>query len=81
MYYLVQRILEFQRIDSLIRRKQTGPPEAFAVLLSTDEKSVSRSTVYARIAELKDFGANIKYDHERKTFYYEDPFDFPIKLN
>lgn len=58
-----------QRIEflkDLIRRKSTGSPGVLAVKLS-----VSESTVYRYIRELRKNGGQIKYDRRRQTYLDE----------
>ena len=62
-----------KRMDALIRRRGTGAPRAFAKLLG-----ISRSTLFLYLGLLKDYGAEIAYDRERESYYYER--DFTLQL-
>ena len=66
---LLDRLEELSRIHDLIRRRATGDPETLARRLGT-----SRATVFRRIQDLRDEGAEIGYDKEKPTYCYEKPF-------
>ena len=55
-----------RRMDDLIRRKATGTPDEFS-----DKLGISKSMLMLNLAELKEIGALIKYDLNRKTYFYE----------
>lgn len=58
-------------MDDLIRRKATGTPEEFA-----EKMDLSRSALLKYIKLLKELNAPVKYDQERRSYYYL----FPCKL-
>lgn len=62
-----------KRMDALIRRRGTGKPEDFA-----QRVDVSRATLYRYMEQLKDRGAQIEWDPERASYYYEDEFDLRL---
>lgn len=66
---LLDRFEELSRIHDLIRRKATGDPEALSRRLG-----ISRATVFRRIVDLRDMGAEIGYDKGKPTYFYEKPF-------
>ena len=53
-------------IDHLIRIRGTGRPCQLAKRLNLSERSL-----YDFLAVMKEFGANIKYNKERESYYYE----------
>lgn len=75
MSTLREHIQTLQRIHEHIRRSGTGTPEEFAKRIN-----VTRTTLYRRLDELKAFGAPIRYNKFRGSFYYERPYEFPIKI-
>lgn len=54
------------RIDHLIRIKGTGTPVQLAGKLGLSERSV-----YEYLNLMREFGAPIKFDSYRETYYYE----------
>jgi predicted DNA-binding transcriptional regulator YafY len=54
-------------MDELIRTRRTGSPSKFARLLA-----ISESTLFENIKILKNLGCPIKYDFQRKTYYYDE---------
>jgi hypothetical protein len=54
-------------IDSLIKRKATGDQKGLAVKMQ-----ISRSGLNNLLNEMRQLGFPIKYDHRRKTYYYEE---------
>jgi len=71
---MAKRILErLKRIDRLIRLKATGKPSDFANRLE-----LSESSMFGYLALMKSFGAPIKFDKFRNTYYYEYSGEFKI---
>lgn len=62
-----------KRIDNLIRIKATGNASNLANRLE-----LSESTIYEYLAVMKSFGAPIRYDNDRGTYYYEEEGVFKI---
>ena len=56
---------KFIILEKLIRQGCTGTPDEFARRLS-----ISRSTLYELIDELKSYGVEIKYSRRKNSFYY-----------
>ncbi|QEC52448.1 HTH domain-containing protein [Anseongella ginsenosidimutans] len=63
-------------LDSLVRKKATGSPEELAKKLR-----ISVRSVHVWIDKLKDMGAPIAYDKQRRTYCYLVPggFNFGFK--
>lgn len=61
------------RIDYLIRHNNTGTPLECAGKVGMSERSL-----YEYIKILKDFGAPIKYNRSKQTYYYENDGRFAI---
>ncbi len=59
-----------KRMDDLIRRKATGPADAFARKLG-----ISRSTLMYNLGELKALGASICFDDIIQSYYYAHDFE------
>lgn len=58
-----------ERIHRLIRNESTGTPCQFA-----EKVNLSRRQLYNLLDEFKDFGAEIKYDRTKESFYYVNEF-------
>lgn len=57
-----------QRLDALIRRKSTGPPEELA-----NKLDISERWLYKFLRELKEeFDCPISYDSYRQSYVYEE---------
>lgn len=57
-----------RRLDSMIRRKSTGPPEELA-----EKLDISERWLYKFLRELKEeFGCPITYDSYRQSYIYEE---------
>lgn len=63
------------RIDHLIRIKGTGSPVQLAGKLGVSERSV-----YEYINLMKEFGAPIKFDAYRETYFYEKEGHFYVSF-
>ena len=63
------------RIDYLIRIKGTGTPIQLARKLGLSERSV-----YEYLNLMKEFGAPIKFDNYRETYYYEKDGHFLVSF-
>lgn len=64
-----------ERIDQMIRWKNTGTPKEFACKLG-----ISKRCLYDYLEELKTFGAVILYDKKNKTYFYEQDGHFIAKF-
>ena len=73
-YYSPQSIERISRLHRLIQEEITGTPRELAFKFNVSERSI-----YLMIDWLKDYGATIKYDRKRKTYFYFKSFD--IKIN
>lgn len=63
-----KKIIErFNNINRLIKTKSTGTPDQLAKRIH-----VSKRTIFEFIKVMKEFGAPIKYDRYRRTYFYED---------
>ena len=75
----IKQIERIKRINQLLKLKNTGSPDKFALKLG-----ISRRQLYNTIELLKDYGLEIKYDREAETFYYPDnkyvDINFSIKV-
>lgn len=72
---LFREINKMMRIHSLIKRHATGSPSEFA-----KKMSLSRRQLFYLLEYFKDIGAEIKYNRYRQTYYYNNSFDFEIKV-
>lgn len=63
------------RIDYLIRIKGTGTPVQLA-----DKIGLSERSVYEYLNLMREFGAPIKFDNYRETYYYEEEGYFHVSF-
>jgi predicted DNA-binding transcriptional regulator YafY len=63
------------RIDYLIRIKGTGTPVQLA-----DKLGLSERSVYEYLNLMREFGAPIKFDAYRETYYYEKEGHFFVSF-
>ncbi len=68
---IIKYLERIKRMDDLIRRKATGTPDEFACRM---DLSLSALAKYIKL--LKEMGAPIAYDNNRKSYHYL----FPCKL-
>jgi len=73
-----QYLSRIQNIDYLIRKKATGSPRQFARKLS-----ISQSTLFKYLGDMKNLGAPIIFCYDRSTYLYEREgfFDFKFQEN
>jgi predicted DNA-binding transcriptional regulator YafY len=64
-----------EHLNFLIRKKATGPPKVLAKKLSVSER-----TVFQYIDILKSLGAEVRFCHLRKTYYYIDNGTFNFQF-
>lgn len=67
------QLKRLQRIDSFIIKKATGTAAELATKLN-----IFRSTLIEELALMKQYGADIKYDKQRRTYYYETDGHFEM---
>ena len=61
-------LTRIRRLDAMIRRKSTGPPEELA-----DKLDISERWLYKFLRELKEeFDCPISYDSYRRSYVYEE---------
>ncbi|NGP89757.1 hypothetical protein [Fodinibius halophilus] len=61
-------LTRIRRLDAMIRRKSTGPPEELA-----NKLDISERWLYKFLRELKEeFDCPITYDHYRESYIYEE---------
>jgi hypothetical protein len=65
--------LRLERFNDLIKREATGDCDVFA-----EKMKLKKIQLYEMINEFKDYGADIKYNRERQTYYYAN--DFVVKI-
>ena len=62
-----------ERTDRLIRLQATGTAKELALTLG-----ISRISVCRLFKDLRDMGAPVKYNRNRRTYYYEYPIEIII---
>ncbi|MGM0530500.1 MAG: hypothetical protein ACQER7_04045 [Bacteroidota bacterium] len=65
-----------QRIDHLIRMKNTGTPGEFA-----DKLGISESHLYFCLKELKEYGLPIAYNGMKPTYYYREEVKLRVHVS
>jgi predicted DNA-binding transcriptional regulator YafY len=73
---LFETIDRIHRIHKLIQREATGTPDEFA-----GRFHLKRRQLYNILEEFKDYGANIRYNRYKSTFYYANNFEVLVKIN
>lgn len=73
---LFETIDRLHRIHKLIRREATGTADEFAERLH-----LKRRQLYNILEEFKIYGADIKYDRYRCTYYYANDFEILVKIS
>lgn len=66
-------IHKLKRIDFMIRLKATGNPAVFAAKMG-----MSETTLFEYLAIMREFGAPIRYERSRKSYYYESEGNFCV---
>lgn len=67
--FMVSRFVKVLTIDRKIHNQNTGTAELLAKQLN-----ISRSNLFEILSELKDYGADLRFDRSRKTFFYANDF-------
>ncbi len=73
---LFETIDRVYRMHQMIQCEATGTPEKFAERLN-----IKRRQLYNILDEFKGYGACIRYNRTKKTFYYENDFEVVLKIN
>ncbi|MBX9784667.1 MAG: HTH domain-containing protein [Chitinophagaceae bacterium] len=63
------------RINNLIQIKATGTPKQLAHKINVSER-----TLYGLLKAMKKYGAPVKYNRFKQTYYYEESGSFKIKF-
>ena len=72
---LFETIDRARRMHGLIQREATGAPQQFAERLH-----LCRRQFFNVLDELRDLGAEIRYDRIRCTYFYANDFDLQIVI-
>ena len=71
---LAEELKQFERLNKLIQKKETGTPESLARRLGLSKRQIQRY-----IEDMKDNGVKIGYCKHRCTYYYIDDIFFSFK--
>ncbi|MDR0799800.1 MAG: hypothetical protein LBN18_08580 [Dysgonamonadaceae bacterium] len=71
----LERLERMHRIHKLIQMETTGSPAEFAERLHLRERQL-----YNILDELKNYGAEIKFDLVKYSYYYTCNFEFSVKI-
>lgn len=69
----LEQLERLQRINDLIKAEKTGTPDEFANSLH-----ISRRQLYEYINFIKDFGVEVSYSKQRRTFYLSNGHELNI---
>lgn len=72
----IRSLERLQQLHNLITKERTGPPKELARRMKISER-----LVYLLIEYLKDYNANICYDRNRQTYYYDEDFQLDIQIS
>jgi predicted DNA-binding transcriptional regulator YafY len=64
-----------ERVNKLIKRRQTGNPETFSRQLN-----ISKATLFRYLKIMKALGAPVEYDKLRETYYYVKPGELQMRF-
>lgn len=70
---LIKAIKRLEYANYLIKKRATGDLNTFA-----QKMKLSKSVVKALILEMREMGAGIEYDRQRKSYYYTESGEFYI---
>ncbi len=73
---LKDQLGNIERVDGLIRRRQTGPPKRLAHKLGISERSV-----YRLIAQMRELELPIYYCRQTESYTYERPVKIEFEIN
>lgn len=73
MSALIKAVRRLEYANFLIRKKATGNLETFA-----RKMNLSKSSVKNLLQQMKELGADIKFDRTRNTYYYTENGEFCI---
>jgi len=73
---LLEHINRIRALHYLILIEHTGTPKELATRFHLCVRQI-----YNVLDELRELGAEIRYDHERRTYYYKQPFKLEITIN
>lgn len=72
----IKSLERLQQLHSLIEKECTGSPKELA-----RHMNVSERLVYLLLEYLRDYGAQIRYDRSRGTYYYSEEFQLDIQIS
>lgn len=73
---MLYRFIKILTLHRRIREQNTGTAEEFAETLN-----ISRSQLFEILSQLKDFGAEIRFNRIRRTFFYANEFDIRLTID
>jgi hypothetical protein len=74
--YFIRKIERLSILNKLIEAQHTGTPDELAIRLG-----IQRRTLFDWIDFYKSYGADIKYDRKRQTYYYDSITRVEIKFS
>jgi predicted DNA-binding transcriptional regulator YafY len=72
----IETMKRLYHIHQLIQQEETGALEKFAKRMH-----LSKRQLYYILKELKDSGADIKYNRNKCTYFYANNFEFVMKIS
>ena len=74
--YYAMNIERLYLMNKRIENETTGTPEEFA-----NELNIKKRQLRNQLEEIRLLGVSIKYSRKKKTYFYDEPFDFFEKLD
>lgn len=72
----LKNLKRLQKLHQLIEKKDTGSPKEVAEKIGSSERMV-----HCLIEELKDYGANIRFDRKLQTYFYKNDFELQVHVS
>ena len=72
----IKNLRRLNELHNLIEQECTGSPKQLANRLYVSER-----LIYCLIEQLRDYGAEVRYDRGRRTYYYLSDFQFEVNIS
>jgi len=72
----IKTLARLEKLHQLICQERTGSPKELAARMHLSER-----LVYNLMENLKEYDASIGYDRSRKTYFYNEEFEFCVNLS
>lgn len=72
----IKNLRRLNQLHELIEQECTGSPKQLAARLHVSER-----LIYCLIEQLRDYGAIVRYDRGRRTYFYQGEFQFSVNIS